>query len=93
MCIASYLLVDELISPKDIDPIHRHVPRQDQRNVSMRYSNQVSCDVRGHHHTIITAFYRWALVSGGVAAFQLQTVCSLFIPPLSDGSDLLNLFL
>uniref|UniRef100_A0A673KCL2 Phosphorylase b kinase regulatory subunit n=1 Tax=Sinocyclocheilus rhinocerous TaxID=307959 RepID=A0A673KCL2_9TELE len=37
------LLVDGLISPKDIDPIHRYVPRQDQRNVSMRYSNQVSC--------------------------------------------------
>ncbi|XP_016430843.1 LOW QUALITY PROTEIN: phosphorylase b kinase regulatory subunit beta-like [Sinocyclocheilus rhinocerous] len=34
------LLVDGLISPKDIDPIHRYVPRQDQRNVSMRYSNQ-----------------------------------------------------
>ncbi|XP_068601179.1 phosphorylase b kinase regulatory subunit beta [Brachionichthys hirsutus] len=34
------LLVDELISPKDIDPIHRYVPSQDQRNVSMRYSNQ-----------------------------------------------------
>ncbi|XP_038557413.1 phosphorylase b kinase regulatory subunit beta isoform X2 [Micropterus salmoides] len=34
------LLVDELISPKDIDPIHRYVPHQDQRNVSMRYSNQ-----------------------------------------------------
>ncbi|KAF7688127.1 phosphorylase b kinase regulatory subunit beta isoform X1 [Silurus meridionalis] len=34
------LLVEGLISPKDIDPIHRYVPRQDQRNVSMRYSNQ-----------------------------------------------------
>uniref|UniRef100_A0A8C7DJX7 Phosphorylase b kinase regulatory subunit n=1 Tax=Oncorhynchus kisutch TaxID=8019 RepID=A0A8C7DJX7_ONCKI len=34
------LLVDELISPQDIDPIKRYVPRQDQRNVSMRYSNQ-----------------------------------------------------
>ncbi|KAM6980303.1 phosphorylase b kinase regulatory subunit beta isoform 2-T2 [Aplochiton taeniatus] len=34
------LLVDELISPSDIDPIHRYVPWQDQRNVSMRYSNQ-----------------------------------------------------
>ncbi|XP_032416633.1 phosphorylase b kinase regulatory subunit beta isoform X2 [Xiphophorus hellerii] len=34
------LLVDELINPKDIDPVHRYVPRQDQRNVSMRYSNQ-----------------------------------------------------
>uniref|UniRef100_A0A8C1WD44 Phosphorylase b kinase regulatory subunit n=1 Tax=Cyprinus carpio TaxID=7962 RepID=A0A8C1WD44_CYPCA len=34
------LLVDGLIRPKDIDPIHRYVPRQDQRNVSMQYSNQ-----------------------------------------------------
>ncbi|XP_030620488.1 phosphorylase b kinase regulatory subunit beta isoform X1 [Chanos chanos] len=34
------LLVDGLISPKDIDPIRRYVPREDQRNVSMRYSNQ-----------------------------------------------------
>ncbi|XP_051572401.1 phosphorylase b kinase regulatory subunit beta isoform X1 [Myxocyprinus asiaticus] len=34
------LLVDGLISPNDIDPIHRYVPRQAQRNVSMRYSNQ-----------------------------------------------------
>ncbi|XP_056243942.1 phosphorylase b kinase regulatory subunit beta isoform X1 [Seriola aureovittata] len=34
------LLVDELISPKDIDPVHRYVPHRDQRNVSMRYSNQ-----------------------------------------------------
>ncbi|XP_031424593.1 phosphorylase b kinase regulatory subunit beta, partial [Clupea harengus] len=34
------LLVDGLISPKEIDPIHRYVPQQDQRNVSMRYSNQ-----------------------------------------------------
>uniref|UniRef100_A0A8B9HIV6 Phosphorylase b kinase regulatory subunit n=1 Tax=Astyanax mexicanus TaxID=7994 RepID=A0A8B9HIV6_ASTMX len=32
--------VDGLISPKDIDPINRYVPRQDQRNVSMRFSNQ-----------------------------------------------------
>ncbi|XP_036399756.1 phosphorylase b kinase regulatory subunit beta isoform X2 [Megalops cyprinoides] len=38
------LLVDGLISPKDIDPIHRYVPRQDQRNVSMRYSNQGPID-------------------------------------------------
>ncbi|KAI1890186.1 hypothetical protein AGOR_G00171090 [Albula goreensis] len=34
------LLVDGLISPKDIDPIHRYVSPEDQRNVSMRYSNQ-----------------------------------------------------
>uniref|UniRef100_A0A6I8NCB0 Phosphorylase b kinase regulatory subunit n=1 Tax=Ornithorhynchus anatinus TaxID=9258 RepID=A0A6I8NCB0_ORNAN len=32
--------VDELIIPKDIDPIQRYVPVQDQRNVSMRFSNQ-----------------------------------------------------
>lgn len=48
-CVCAYILVDELISPKDIDPIHRYVPRQDQRNVSMRYSNQVSFNV-----TVIT---------------------------------------
>ncbi|XP_063044513.1 phosphorylase b kinase regulatory subunit beta isoform X1 [Engraulis encrasicolus] len=40
MFIIAKLLVEGLISPKDIDPIHRYVPRQDQRNVSMRYSNQ-----------------------------------------------------
>ncbi|XP_036390620.1 phosphorylase b kinase regulatory subunit beta-like isoform X2 [Megalops cyprinoides] len=34
------LLVDGLVSPKDIDPIHRYVPREDQRSVNMRYSNQ-----------------------------------------------------
>lgn len=43
--VCAHTAVDKLISPKDIDPIHRYVPRQDQRNVSMRYSNQVSCNV------------------------------------------------
>ncbi|XP_076856536.1 phosphorylase b kinase regulatory subunit beta isoform X2 [Brachyhypopomus gauderio] len=38
------LLVDGLISPKDIDPVHRYVAPQDQRNVSMRYSNQGPID-------------------------------------------------
>lgn len=36
------LAADKLVSPKDIDPIGRYVPPQDQRNVSMRFSNQVS---------------------------------------------------
>ncbi|NXY83697.1 KPBB kinase, partial [Alcedo cyanopectus] len=31
---------DKLVSPKDLDPIGRYVPPQDQRNVSMRFSNQ-----------------------------------------------------
>ncbi|KAM9288675.1 phosphorylase b kinase regulatory subunit beta isoform 2-T2 [Morus bassanus] len=31
---------DKLVSPKDIDPIGRYIPPQDQRNVSMRFSNQ-----------------------------------------------------
>lgn len=56
LCVYAYIPVDELISPKDIDPIHRYVPRQDQRNVSMRYSNQVSCDVTVidcHHLALI----------------------------------------
>nr|XP_023411445.1 phosphorylase b kinase regulatory subunit beta isoform X4 [Loxodonta africana] len=38
--IIAKLLVDELISPKDIDPVQRYVPLQNQRNVSMRFSNQ-----------------------------------------------------
>ncbi|XP_070255103.1 phosphorylase b kinase regulatory subunit beta isoform X2 [Myotis yumanensis] len=38
--IIAKLLTDELISPKDIDPIQRYVPLQSQRNVSMRFSNQ-----------------------------------------------------
>lgn len=38
--IIAKLLADELISPKDIDPVQRFVPLQNQRNVSMRYSNQ-----------------------------------------------------
>ncbi|XP_058848700.1 phosphorylase b kinase regulatory subunit beta-like isoform X3 [Acipenser ruthenus] len=38
--IIAKLLVDGLISPRDIDPVRRYVPPEDQRNVSMRYSNQ-----------------------------------------------------
>ncbi|CAO2610769.1 Phosphorylase b kinase regulatory subunit beta, partial [Lemmus lemmus] len=38
--VIAKLLADELISPKDIDPVQRFVPLQNQRNVSMRYSNQ-----------------------------------------------------
>ncbi|KAL7978926.1 hypothetical protein Chor_013415 [Crotalus horridus] len=38
--IIAKLLVDGLVSIKDIDPVKRFIPPQDQRNVSMRYSNQ-----------------------------------------------------
>ncbi|NXO21942.1 KPBB kinase, partial [Cisticola juncidis] len=38
--IIAKLLVDKLVSPKDLDPIGRYVAPQDQRNVSMRFSNQ-----------------------------------------------------
>uniref|UniRef100_A0A8D0HM59 Phosphorylase b kinase regulatory subunit n=1 Tax=Sphenodon punctatus TaxID=8508 RepID=A0A8D0HM59_SPHPU len=38
--IIAKLLVDGLVSPKDIDPVRRYIPSQDQRNISMRYSNQ-----------------------------------------------------
>lgn len=62
LCVDSYLLVDELISPKDIDPIHRYVPHQDQRNVSMRYSNQVSCLMMASHHTLTRALQSRSLV-------------------------------
>ncbi|NXX82330.1 KPBB kinase, partial [Urocolius indicus] len=38
--IIARLLADKLVSPKDIDPIGRYIPPEDQRNVSMRFSNQ-----------------------------------------------------
>uniref|UniRef100_A0A8C9KQ40 Phosphorylase b kinase regulatory subunit n=1 Tax=Panthera tigris altaica TaxID=74533 RepID=A0A8C9KQ40_PANTA len=38
--IIAKLLADKLISPKDIDPVQRYIPLQNQRNVSMRFSNQ-----------------------------------------------------
>ncbi|XP_026712391.1 phosphorylase b kinase regulatory subunit beta isoform X1 [Athene cunicularia] len=38
--IIAKLLADKLVSPKDIDPVGRYIPPQDQRNVSMRFSNQ-----------------------------------------------------
>ncbi|XP_074957615.1 phosphorylase b kinase regulatory subunit beta isoform X1 [Phalacrocorax aristotelis] len=38
--IIAKLLAEKLVSPKDIDPIGRYIPPQDQRNVSMRFSNQ-----------------------------------------------------
>ncbi|NXA98169.1 KPBB kinase, partial [Melanocharis versteri] len=38
--IIAKLLADKLVSPKDLDPIGRYVAPQDQRNVSMRFSNQ-----------------------------------------------------
>ncbi|XP_069757775.1 phosphorylase b kinase regulatory subunit beta isoform X6 [Narcine bancroftii] len=34
------LLVEELISPQDLDPCRRYIPPKEQRNISMRYSNQ-----------------------------------------------------
>ncbi|NXM29168.1 KPBB kinase, partial [Oxyruncus cristatus] len=40
MYIIAKLLADKLVSPKDLDPIGRYVAPQDQRNVSMRFSNQ-----------------------------------------------------
>uniref|UniRef100_F7AVX1 Phosphorylase b kinase regulatory subunit n=1 Tax=Xenopus tropicalis TaxID=8364 RepID=F7AVX1_XENTR len=38
--IIAKLLAEELISPKDIDPMNRFVHLRDQRNIRMRYSNQ-----------------------------------------------------
>lgn len=38
--IIAKLLVDELISPKELDPCKRYIPPKEQRNISMRYSNQ-----------------------------------------------------
>ncbi|NWW28942.1 KPBB kinase, partial [Falcunculus frontatus] len=40
MYIIAKLLADKLVSPKDLDPIGRYIAPQDQRNISMRFSNQ-----------------------------------------------------
>ncbi|NWU22304.1 KPBB kinase, partial [Dyaphorophyia castanea] len=40
MYIIAKLLADKLVSPKDLDPVGRYVAPQDQRNISMRFSNQ-----------------------------------------------------
>lgn len=67
------LLVDELISPKDIDPIHRYVPRQDQRNVSMRYSNQGPIDNDAVIHVALVAESQRLQVFLNTYGIQTQT--------------------
>ncbi|XP_054916044.1 phosphorylase b kinase regulatory subunit beta isoform X2 [Poeciliopsis prolifica] len=67
------LLADELISPKDIDPIHRYVPRQDQRNVSMRYSNQGPIDNDAVIHVSLVAESQRLQVFLNTYGIQTQT--------------------
>uniref|UniRef100_A0A8C7F850 Phosphorylase b kinase regulatory subunit n=1 Tax=Oncorhynchus kisutch TaxID=8019 RepID=A0A8C7F850_ONCKI len=67
------LLVDELISPQDIDPIKRYVPRQDQRNVSMRYSNQGPIDNDTVVHVALIAESQRLQVFLNTYGIQTQT--------------------
>ncbi|XP_062275709.1 phosphorylase b kinase regulatory subunit beta isoform X3 [Scomber scombrus] len=67
------LLVDELISPKDIDPVHRYVPRQDQRYVSMRYSNLGPIDNDVVIHTCLIAESQRLQVFLNTYGIQTQT--------------------
>lgn len=81
MFVYIHFSVDELISPKDIDPIHRYVPRQDQRNVSMRYSNQVSSDVTlSDDHLSSTGVY-----FSVQHQIQVLKCCKLIPPPCKYG--------
>lgn len=74
-----FLLVDELISPKDIDPIHRYVPRQEQRNVSMRYSNQVECNVTVDCNSLCNVTSAWSRLQCAVSAgLPAADVCWVF---------------
>lgn len=50
-----FLSVDKLVSPKDLDPIGRYVAPPDQRNVSMRFSNQVST-------SLVLQYFYWKIV-------------------------------
>uniref|UniRef100_A0A8C7PX56 Phosphorylase b kinase regulatory subunit n=1 Tax=Oncorhynchus mykiss TaxID=8022 RepID=A0A8C7PX56_ONCMY len=65
--------VDELISPQDIDPIKRYVPRQDQRNVSMRYSNQGPIDNDTVVHVALIAESQRLQVFLNTYGIQTQT--------------------
>ncbi|KAJ7985910.1 hypothetical protein DPEC_G00345370 [Dallia pectoralis] len=67
------LLVDELISPQDIDPIKRYVPRQDQRNVIMRYSNQGPIDNDTVVHVALIAESQRLQVFLNTYGIQTQT--------------------
>lgn len=79
MFVYIHFSVDELISPKDIDPIHRYVPRQDQRNVSMRYSNQVSSDVTlsDDHLSSTGVYFQYNI------RFKCWSVVNLYYPPVN----------
>ncbi|XP_077307795.1 phosphorylase b kinase regulatory subunit beta isoform X3 [Lithobates pipiens] len=71
--IIAKLLVEELISPKDIDPLHRYVPRQDQRNISMRYSNQGPLDNDTVIHVALIAESQRLQVFLNTYGIQTQT--------------------
>ncbi|XP_053557941.1 phosphorylase b kinase regulatory subunit beta isoform X1 [Bombina bombina] len=71
--IISKLLVDELISPKDLDPAHRYVPLRDQRNISMRYSNQGPLDNDTMVHVALIAESQRLQVFLNTYGIQTQT--------------------
>uniref|UniRef100_A0A3P9MFS4 Phosphorylase b kinase regulatory subunit n=1 Tax=Oryzias latipes TaxID=8090 RepID=A0A3P9MFS4_ORYLA len=78
------LLVDELISPRDIDPIHRYVPRQDQRNVSMRYSNQDEHNLHVDHRFLFVCRLQVFLNTYGIQTQTPQQVEPIQIWPQKE---------
>ncbi|XP_053304908.1 phosphorylase b kinase regulatory subunit beta isoform X3 [Spea bombifrons] len=71
--IIAKLLVEELISPKDIDPVHRYVALRDQRNISMRYSNQGPLDNDTMVHVALIAESQRLQVFLNTYGIQTQT--------------------
>ncbi|XP_063293913.1 phosphorylase b kinase regulatory subunit beta isoform X3 [Pelobates fuscus] len=71
--VIAKLLVEELISPKEIDPLHRYVPLQEQRNISMRYSNQGPLDNDTVVHVALIAESQRLQVFLNTYGIQTQT--------------------
>ncbi|XP_072488237.1 phosphorylase b kinase regulatory subunit beta isoform X3 [Notamacropus eugenii] len=71
--VIAKLLADDLVSPKDIDPVQRYVPLQDQRNVSMRFSNQGPLENDLVVHVALVAESQRLQVFLNTYGFQTQT--------------------
>ncbi|XP_041417206.1 phosphorylase b kinase regulatory subunit beta isoform X2 [Xenopus laevis] len=71
--IIAKLLVEELISPKDIDPMNRYVHLRDQRNIRMRYSNQGPLENDAMIHVALIAESQRLQVFLNTYGIQTQT--------------------
>ncbi|KAM4614391.1 phosphorylase b kinase regulatory subunit beta isoform 2-T4 [Discoglossus pictus] len=71
--VISKLLTEELISPSDLDPSRRYVRLADQRNISLRYSNQGPLDNDTMVHVALIAESQRLQVFLNTYGIQTQT--------------------